>query len=232
MEISQARTRQTVDAVVWDLDGTLIDSVGDLAAALNQLLAEQGRGPIDASRVRTMIGNGVTRLIERGFAATGKPAAPAELDSLADRFRTVYAAHATRRTQLFPGALSVLQTLADAGIQQGLCTNKPEAITRQVLKTLGLTSFFGVVVGGDTFARRKPAPELLQHCLDVLGVQAERCVMIGDSAVDVALARAVGTRAGVVAHGYARQPVETLGADFVIDRLVDLLLEIEPPIDR
>lgn len=177
-------------AVIWDLDGTLVDSAPDLAAALNALLREQGHAQVAAEQVRGMIGDGVAKLIERGFAAAGVRLGTAQLDELLPRFLLIYAAGATDRTRLYAGARQVLQHFADSGARQGVCTNKPEGLSQQILDALSVGRYFGAVVGGDTTAAKKPQPLPLRTCLAELGVTARDSVLIGDSAVDVAAARA------------------------------------------
>lgn len=206
-------------AIVWDLDGTLIDSAADLAQALNALLVEAGHAAIEENRIRPMIGDGVGKLIERGFATAGEILSKSRLQNFVRRFMSVYSDCATDNTRLYPGARSVLQQFAHAGVRQGLCTNKPESISRQIIASLSLTDFFAAVVGGDTTETRKPNPLPLRSCIGSLKVSPERSVMIGDSAVDVATARAAGVRVGLVSHGYSRTDVSTLGADFVVVQL-------------
>lgn len=206
-------------AIVWDLDGTLIDSAADLAQALNALLVDAGHPAIAANRVRPMIGDGVEKLIERGFAAAGETLSQSRQQSLIRRFISAYTDCATDNTRLYPGARLVLQHFADAGVRQGLCTNKPESISRKIIANLLLTDFFAAVVGGDTTETKKPNPLPLRSCIFALDVTPERSVMIGDSAIDVATARAAGVGVGLVSHGYSRTDVATLGADFVVDQL-------------
>lgn len=209
-------------AVVWDLDGTIIDSAPDLAAALNSLLEEHGKAPVYETKVRQMIGNGVAKLIERGFADSGAIVGAIELQSLKPRFMSIYTPRATRLSRLFPGAQSAIQAFHESGVSQAVCTNKPESVSHTILSDMNLAQYFECVVGGDTFEHRKPHPLPLQSCLSALGTNVESTLMIGDSAVDADTARAVGMTIGLVTHGYARQPVETLGADFLISNLATL----------
>jgi phosphoglycolate phosphatase len=206
-------------AVIWDLDGTLIDSAPDLATALNVLLRENNRAALETDAVRSMIGNGVAKLVERGFQATGDAVPEGDLKGLVTRFLTIYEIRATDQTQLYDGALTALQIFHDAGIRQAICTNKPEAVTRLILEGLSISRFFSAVVGGDTTAEKKPNPLPLSDCLQALGVSPVDSLFVGDSAVDVATAKAVNMQVGIVSHGYAREPVKALGADFVIDDL-------------
>ena len=204
-------------AIVWDLDGTLIDSVRDIASSLNVLLGEYGLGPLDLADVRLMVGDGAASLIERGFAACDKPDLVDRSSLL--RFLSIYAKHATDTTRLYPGAAEVLDTFADAGVRQGICTNKPEQIARQVMNGLDISRYFDVVVGGDTVPRKKPDPLPLQHALAGLGAGEDESLMIGDSAVDVATARAAGIRVVLVSNGYCNVSARSLRADLVVDDL-------------
>ncbi len=213
-------------AVVWDLDGTIIDSAPDLAAALNSLLEEHGKAPICEANVRQMIGNGVAKLIERGFAESGVVVGPTELQSLQPRFMSIYTPRASQLSELYPGAQSAIQAFHDSGVAQAICTNKPESVSREILKDMNLAQYFEFVVGGDSLEHRKPHPLPLQACLNALGTSVDSTLMIGDSAVDAETARAVGMTIGLVTHGYAREPVETLGADFLISNLATLPNEL------
>jgi len=209
-------------AVIWDLDGTLIDSAPDLATALNSLLRENSRAALHIDIVRTMIGDGIGKLVERGFAATGTSIRTINMPGLVDRFMQIYEFRATDKTRLYKGAQEALEIFHDAGMRQAICTNKPEAVTRQILESLSIACFFDAIIGGDTTAKKKPDPLPLRDCLQALGVNAVDAILIGDSAVDVATARAVNMQVGIVSHGYAREPVDKLGADFLIDDLCTL----------
>ena len=221
------RKIMTLSAVIWDLDGTIIDSAPDLAGTLNTLLQAHRRPPLSEADVRGMIGNGVARLIERGFAESRAIESEDELRHLVAQFMSDYNARATVLTRIYPGARVALREFLNAGILQAICTNKPEAISRTILKDLDLDQYFEIVVGGDTLEHRKPHPLPLRSCLQALGANTESALMIGDSAVDVATARALSMTVGIVTHGYARQPVETLGADFLISDLARLSTQVD-----
>jgi phosphoglycolate phosphatase len=214
--------QEVIKAIVWDLDGTLVDSGADLASALNSVLKHHGFAGHPVETVRSMIGNGVPKLLERGFRRAGIPMEPAQLDAVLPVFMATYTACATRCTRPYPNVVEVLDHFHNEGIPMGLCTNKPETISRKILTDLGLAVYFDSVVGGDSTRARKPHPLPLQTCLDELGVAAESSLMIGDSAADVGAARAAGVSIGVVTWGYTRVPVGDLGADFVLDSLTNL----------
>ena len=134
----------------------------------------------------------------------------------------IYSEVATESTRLFPGVRDVLRTLDDAGIRQAICTNKPEAITRQVLDGLDIAGHFDVVIGGDTLPRNKPDPLPLRTTLKRLGVSPEQSLMVGDSAIDVAMAHAAGVDVAFVTFGYGPAPSEPQVADFVVDDVAEL----------
>lgn len=210
------------DTVVFDLDGTLIDSEPDLRAALNKLLDELGRRAVTRPEVVMMIGDGVPKLVERALAATGGRAETDTGDPVA-RYMAFYNAAPADLSTLFPGAVDLLAELHAAGTKLGLCTNKPEAPAREILRLFGIDGYFGAVVGGDTLPGiRKPDPRHLQAVLDGLGATPEAAVMVGDNANDIDTAKALGVPSVAVSFGYAHGPVEDLGADIVIDRFADL----------
>ena len=211
------------NALVFDLDGTLVDSAPDLHRSLNAVLAEQGRTPVSLADIRSMVGDGAAKLVERGFADTGAPVEPAAMPGLVQRFLVHYSAGRHALTPAFPGVVETLRLLRELGYRLGVCTNKPYAPTMEILETLGLTGLFAAVTGGDSLPVRKPDPGHLLGTLDLLGATADRAVMIGDSANDVAVARAAGVPAIVVRYGYTRTPVEELGADAIIAHFAELI---------
>ncbi len=209
-------------AIVWDLDGTLVDSAPDLATALNSVLDMRGFFTLPVTEVRKMIGNGVPKLVERGFNAVGIRPDAAQLDELVALFVKEYKACATDNTRPYPGIVEALKEIHGMNIPMGVCTNKPEAFTRQILQGLGLSGYFSSVVGGDSTGARKPDPEPLLACLRGLVSVPVSSLMIGDSVHDVHAARAAGVTIGVVPWGYRSAPVEELGADFVLHDITGL----------
>jgi len=210
------------EAIIWDLDGTLVDSAPDLATALNTLLNEQGQHGHTVDSVRPMIGAGVAKLIERGFRETEVPLNEAGREALVPRFMEIYTACATDKTRLIPGAREVLNHFYHAGFRQALCTNKPYAVTMQILNALDITGFFGSVVGGDSTSEKKPHALPLQTCIKQLNVCPSVSIMIGDSGADVGAARAAGVPVILVPDGYTGVPAASLGADFVTSSLAEL----------
>jgi phosphoglycolate phosphatase len=215
-------------AVVWDLDGTLVESAPDLAAALNTLLNEKGRPGHRLSRVRPMIGGGVAKLIERGFRASGAPLEPSAVEVLVPRFMEIYSACATRKTALVPNARDVLDHFYNAGVRQGLCTNKPIEVTRMILCKLDIHQYFRSVVGGDSTPMKKPHPLPLLTCLEEMEAHPEDAIMIGDSGADVGAARAAHVPVILVPDGYTGVPAVSLGADWVVSKLADIPASVPP----
>ena len=172
--------------IVFDLDGTLIDSAADLAAAVNAMLAHFGREALPVPEVRRMIGDGVAQLVTRALAARHcEHADPAEAARI---FMRHYEAHATSLTSAFPGAAAALQALRAAGIPLAVCTNKPARITADILRSLGLAQYFMRVIGGDSLPYRKPDPRVLLSLVEALGAAPASSVLVGDSEVDAATA--------------------------------------------
>jgi len=207
-----------LDGVAFDLDGTLIDSAPEIAGAVNALLAERGRPTLALDAVTAMVGDGSAALVARAFAAAGG-ALDADGHRLAlARFLEIYEAWPADPAQVYPGVRETLAALAGAGLRLGLCTNKPERVTRAVLEAVGLARFFAAVAGGDTLPVRKPDPRHLAHVLDGLGVAPSRAAMVGDNAHDMSAARALGVPGIAVSYGYPRMPLADLGADALVDR--------------
>jgi phosphoglycolate phosphatase len=208
-------------ALVFDLDGTLIDSAGEIAVAVNALLAEAERPGLPPEMVRGFIGEGAQRLVARSFAATGPALEEADLAEATRRYQVIYEGLAGGDVdQLFPAVRETLEELARAGHRLGLCTNKPQRATEKLLRILSLSHLFGAVAGGDTLAARKPDPAPLRWVMERLGEAAG--VMVGDSGIDVGAARNAGLPVILLSWGYPRQPPAELGADLLIDRISEL----------
>ena len=213
--------------ILFDLDGTLIDSAPDIAAAVNRLLGEDGHEALSLDEVRSMIGNGVKKLVERAYVARHAALEGGALEETTDRMMAIYGDHLTVETVLLPGAAEILAAYHKARVKLGVVTNKPEAFTRTILAHFGLSEIIDVVVGGDTGPERKPAPDMLNHALEQVGLTASRTLMVGDSPADIGAARAAFMASVVVRGGYTNVPVEELGADIVIDSLEELPAAIE-----
>lgn len=217
-------------AVIFDLDGTLIDSAPDLHSALNRLLEGEGRRPLDLREVVLMIGDGIAKLVERGYQATGDIPEDRTLKKRVEDFSSDYEKRATELTVVFPGVHAALDELASHQVDMGICTNKPQAATLEVLKHFGLDKYFKAVVGGDQLGGvRKPDARHLMAALDQLDLAPNDAVMVGDSPNDIAVATNAGVRSIAVSFGYSRIPVPELGATRIIDHfdsLVEAVCEI------
>lgn len=205
-------------AVCLDLDGTLIDSAPDLAAALNRRLAANGLAPHPLAAVKRMIGDGARVLLTRGFAAAGRTLTEAELAAEVAAFIPDYEAHSLDETRPFPGVEAALDALAGAGFTLAIVTNKPEGPTHTILRRLGLDHRFATVAGGDSFPVRKPDPGHLTRALDRIGIPPADAVMVGDHRNDLLAARGAGVRAIYAAFGYGEEDHRALGAQAAIER--------------
>jgi phosphoglycolate phosphatase len=214
--------RDSFTTLVFDLDGTLVETAADLHLVLSEVLAEAGLAAPELTAVRGMIGDGARVLIERALAATGVPADPALVDRLFARFRERYAEVPCRLSEPYPGARELLEGLTGRGVRLGLCTNKPEAATRGLLEALGIARFFASAIGGDRLPVRKPDPGHLAAVLADMGVSTGEVAMVGDSRNDLLTARGLSVPCVLVSFGYTTVPASELGADAVVDRLADL----------
>lgn len=203
--------------LIFDLDGTLVDSAPDLATALNGLLQELGKPPLSENTVRSMVGDGAGVLVQRGLAASGL--ADADQPSALRRFLALYRDCLIDRTRAYPEVEAVLERLQADGHKLGVCTNKPYDPTQRILKALKLDRFFGAVIGGDSLPKRKPDPEPLLAAIEKLGGAAETSIMIGDSANDVLCARAAAVTAILIPSDYGN-PAED--ADLKLARFAEL----------
>jgi phosphoglycolate phosphatase len=217
----------SLPTLVFDLDGTLIDSAGDLAATVNVLLADDGRPVLPESEVRGLIGGGAQVLIQRAWKTTGTPLDPSRMASQYARFLEVYQQHLTVRTRPYPEVVQTLEGLRDAGLPMGVCTNKPIAPTLAILEQLDLGRFFGAVLGGDSLSYKKPDPRHVTAVLEALGRGGTPAIMVGDSATDVAAGHGADLPVIVVTWGYARSLTVSFDAEVAIDRFSDLPEAIE-----
>jgi phosphoglycolate phosphatase len=207
--------------LVFDLDGTLIDSVPDLTNSLNEVLRERGRaGGLSLEEVKPMVGDGMPTLLARAFAARG--GGPADADAAYERFVALYEAQATRLTRPYSGVVATLAALRRRGYRTAVCTNKVQQASDIVLRELGLAGLFDGVAGGDRYPVRKPDPGHLLRLIAELGGSRARAAMIGDSENDAAVAHAAGVALILLRYGYARGDPATLGADAVLDRFAEL----------
>ncbi len=216
--------------VGFDLDGTLLDTSGDLTAAVNHALASVGLPPLPIDRVRTMIGGGSRHMLAQGMAASGG-CDDAELDVLQKRLLDFYEANIAVHTRPFPGLIDALDLLAAKRVTLGVMTNKTERLARIVLEKLALADRFAAIVGGDTMGpgTAKPSPIAIRAMVDRCGGTGDehRAAFVGDSIYDVQGARAAGLPVVACAFGFLAGPVEALGADAIIDRYGDLIPTLE-----
>lgn len=214
-------------AVIFDLDGTLVDSAEDLRAALNQLLGGLGLRAIEANEIKGMIGDGVLKLVERALVAAHGD--PQQKDALLPRFLETYQANSANLTRCYPAVPETLDLLHSKGFRLAVVTNKPVLATHKILEALSLAEFFPVVVGGDSVQQRKPHPAPLLEAARRLGVEVSQSLLVGDNIHDVEAARAAGMRCIAVSYGYHHRPPSEFNADHLIDHFGDLLpLVINP----
>ena len=202
--------------VAFDLDGTLLDSRADLAAATNHVLRSFGLHEIPPRSVFALVGEGARRLVERALG----PERADDVDEGVRRFLAYYGAHLLDASDLYPGVPQMLDMLIEARVTLSILSNKPEGMSRTILEGLHLTAYFQTVIGGDTLPTRKPDPGPLLHAAALLGVPVDRLLMIGDSVNDVLAARAAGSPVLVVPYGYNEgEPVQSLDADGIVPSL-------------
>lgn len=202
--------------IVFDLDGTLIDTAPDLIDTLNVILSRHDVAPVAFDEARTMIGAGVKPLLQRALASKGKQLSPGEIDRLYAEYLTIYAEHIADRSRPFPGVEAALDALSDRGCRLAVCTNKLEWLSVKLLKELRLADRFTAICGQDTFTMRKPDPDMLRLTIVRAGGDTGHAVMVGDSMTDVATARAASVPVIAVDFGYTDTPPRELGADRLI----------------
>lgn len=213
--------------IVFDLDGTLIDTAPDLVDTLNVLLARKGLAPVSYDAARNMIGGGARAMIARGLEAEGRTVVPADLDRMFAEFIAHYSHHIADRSRPFPGLVDALDELEAAGFRFAVCTNKLERLSRILLDALKLSSRFATICGQDTFGVQKPDPEVLRRTIAAAGGSPRHAIMIGDSLTDIRTARAAGVPVIAVDFGYSERPVSEYGPDRIISHFAQLPAAIE-----
>jgi phosphoglycolate phosphatase len=208
--------------LVFDLDGTLVDTATDLVATLNVVLEQEGLDPIPYAEARSMVGHGARVLIERGLAANAVTRDTAAIDRLFDTYIAHYAAHIADTSLPFDGVVAALDRFAAEGWLLAVCTNKLEGLSMLLLDALGLSDRFAAICGADTFAARKPDPLALTETIRRAGGDPGRAVMVGDSKTDIDTAKAAGIPVVAVDFGYTPVPVTELGPDIVISHFDEL----------
>jgi len=212
----------TAPTIVFDLDGTLIDTAPDLVDTLNVVFAREGWPPVPYETARNTIGGGARMMIARGIAAEGIAIAPAKLEQLFADFIAHYTEHLADRSRPFPGLTDALDVLASGGCRFAVCTNKLERLSVLLLKQLKLADRFAAICGQDTFGIQKPDPEVLRRTVTAAGGSLPHAIMIGDSVTDIRTARAAGIPVIAVDFGYSERPVYELGPDRIISHFAQL----------
>jgi phosphoglycolate phosphatase len=213
--------------VVFDLDGTLVDTAPDLINALNVILAREGLAPVPLHAARNMIGAGARKLLERGLELDGRNVSLAELDRLTDDFIAYYAEHIADASRPFDGLEAALDDLTSHGYRFAVCTNKLEWLSRRLLDRLNLSPRFSAICGADTFGVSKPDPAILRQTVARAGAELSSAIMVGDAGPDVGVARRASVPVICVSFGYTEVPVADLKPDAVIDHMRELRGAIE-----
>ena len=210
------------NVVVFDLDGTLIDTAPDLTAAMNHVLTQLDRPTLGEEDVRHMVGHGARMLLRRGLSSSGPNPTDQEIEDLMPAFLEFYNDHVADRSVPFPGMAEALDGLAASGASFAICTNKPERLSVSLIRQLGLAKRFPVIVGSDTLPVCKPDPRPLFHAIERAGGAPEGTLYVGDSETDVKTARAAGIPVVVVDWGYTPVPAAELGGDRLISHFSEL----------
>ncbi|TCU61765.1 phosphoglycolate phosphatase [Novosphingobium sp. PhB57] len=219
------------DIVGFDLDGTLLDSLGDLAVALNHALSLEGRPAIPFDAVRELVGGGARKMLARGLEVTGGPVSDERLSALHQALIDFYSDHVAVQTRLYPGGEAILQGLAARGVRIAVVTNKLEHLAVKIFAELGLSHHFFTVIGGDTLGpgRAKPKPDLIELMLERAGSADRpiRAAFVGDTTYDTGAAAAAGIPCVAVSFGFNDCPAQELGATAVIDHFDELIPTLE-----
>ena len=210
----------TTAALIFDLDGTLVDTAPDLLVAINAVLTTEGRNPVDLTALRRMVGFGAASTIRQAFAATRAPVVEADLPRLVANFRDHYRRNIAVRSKPFPRVPETLKALQTKGLRMGVLTNKQQELTDLLLRALDLDRYFAAIFGAGTRPCMKPDPRLFHDVTTALG--GGPAIMVGDSVTDVATARAAGAPVILVSYGYTPEPATSLGADAITDDFAEI----------
>jgi phosphoglycolate phosphatase len=227
MEIAPVMPTSAKPTLVFDLDGTLVDTAHDLIGALNAALASEGVPAVPEAMVGHLVGNGAKVMIERGLAHHRVAAGSAQIDRLIQFFLAHYAENVAVASRPYPGVLAALDRFAAAGWTFAVCTNKHEALSKRLLTELGLIDRIAALTGGDTFAYKKPDPRHILSTIAKAGGTADDAIMVGDSRSDIDAAKAAGIPVVAVTFGYTDTPVAKLGPDVIIDHFDELWDAVE-----
>ncbi len=212
----------TIKAVIFDLDGTLVDSAPDLMLATNHVLSRLERRAITMEEVRSFVGHGARALIARGCTATGDAIDEKTLDFYFAEFLRFYEKNISVNSVAFPGVINLLKRCAAGGLKMGVCTNKLEGLSVRLLQALGMEKYFSAIVGPDTLNIAKPDPAPYLETMKRLGVPAKDSIMVGDSETDILTARAVGVPVIGVTFGYTQKPVATYNPDYLVSHFDEI----------
>lgn len=212
----------TAPLIVFDLDGTLVDSAPDLIGALNHILGREGLLPVPVQSARKLVGAGARALIERGLELEGRALTPERISELTGDFITYYADHIADETRPFDGVEATLDELSARGFKFAVCTNKLEWLSKRLLDRLGLSSRFAAICGADTFGVQKPDPVILKQTIARAGGELSSSIMIGDSGPDIGVARRAGVPVIGVDFGYTPISIAELEPDLMISHMRDL----------
>jgi phosphoglycolate phosphatase len=213
--------------VVFDLDGTLVDTAPDLIGALNYILDREGMPPVPLHSARNMIGAGVRKLIERGLELEGREASPSDITRLTDDFVAYYAEHIADGSRPFEGLETALDDLLARGYHFAVCTNKLEWLSKLLLDRLGLSARFAAICGADTFGVSKPDPAILRQTVARAGGDIASAIMVGDAGTDIGVARRAGIPVIGVSFGYTEVPIADLEPDRLIHHMNELPSAVE-----
>jgi phosphoglycolate phosphatase len=208
--------------VIFDLDGTLVDTAPDLISALNYILHREGMPPVPLHSARNMIGAGVRKLIERGLELEGREASPSDITRLTDDFVAYYAEHIADGSRPFEGLETALDDLLTRGYRFAVCTNKLEWLSKLLLDRLGLSARFAAICGADTFGVSKPDPAILRQTVARAGGDIASAIMVGDAGTDIGVARRAGIPVIGVSFGYTEVPIADLKPDRLIHHMNEL----------
>ncbi|MGA7710550.1 MAG: HAD-IA family hydrolase [Rhizomicrobium sp.] len=215
-------------ALIFDLDGTLVDTAPDLLAALNSVLVCAGRRPVDLSDLRHLVGFGARVMMSEAFKLTGAAADPERIEGFMDNFIDHYRSHIADGSRPYPGVAETLKGFKAAGARMGVLTNKPHDLTMLLMAKLGLDGYFAAIFGQGQRPYTKPDGRIFQDVVQAIGGAGSGAVMIGDSVTDVQTARNGGAPVILLSYGYTPEPARKLGADAVVDNFCEVPAAVGP----
>lgn len=226
MKIKELFSGELPQLVIFDLDGTLVDSVPDICVAIDRMLLGRGHIPAGENNVRNWVGNGATTLVKRALRHAGENWEPdhEEFKAAFSAYQQYYKEKVCEHSSVYAGVIPALNALKAEAVPMAVVTNKGKSIAEPLLKEIGLAPYFQMVLGGDCMPRRKPHPDALLHVAEVLGAAPENCLMVGDSKNDVGAARAAGFKVVCYKHGYNYgEDIALVAPDRVFDRMDEII---------